>query len=335
MTTHHRIRDTEVLVKAIRKFRQKKILVLGDMILDRFVWGSVSRICPEAPVPVVEIRKESTHPGGAANVAANIRSLGGVARPVGVVGEDAEGRELRNVFRSIGAPAQGLVVDRGRPTSVKTRIIAHHQQVCRTDREDRSELSPGIRAKVIDAVKKSIYKADAIIISDYAKGIVSPSLLRKILPLARKLGKVVCIDPKIIDFSIYTPATVITPNVSEIAQATGIHVSLTHNLFQAVKKILNLPGLDYVLATRGEKGMALFGDGPKPIYIPTVAREVFDVTGAGDTVISTLALGLVSGLSILESAVLSNVAAGIVVSKIGTATVTVDELIDSVKRTSL
>ena len=333
MVANHRICDPEVLIQATQGFRHKRVLVLGDMILDRFVWGSVSRICPEAPVPVVEIKTESTHPGGAANVAANIRSLGGMARPLGVIGEDSEGRELRTIFRSIGSPVNGLIVDAGKPTSVKTRIIAHHQQVCRTDREDRSELTPDTRLKVIDTFKKYISQVDAVVISDYAKGFVTPSLLRKILPLARKFKKVVCVDPKIMDFSVYSPATVITPNVSEIAQATGIQVSGTHNLFQAAKKILNLPGLDYVLATRGEKGMALFGGGPRPIYIPTVAREVFDVTGAGDTVISILALSLVSGLSILESAVLSNIAAGIVVGKLGTATVTTDELIDGISIT--
>jgi len=330
MVTSQQMCNPEVLIQAIRKFRGKRVLVLGDVILDRFVWGSVSRICPEAPVPVVEIKTESTRPGGAANVAANVRSLAGKPRSIGVVGDDLEGQQLREVLRSIDSPVNGLIVDRERPTSVKTRIIAHHQQVCRTDREERSELSPEIRSRIIDTFRKSLNKADAIIISDYAKGFVTPPLLKKILPMARAAGKVVCIDPKMIDFPVYAPATVVTPNVTEIGQATGIQISGTHNLFRAVKKLLGIPGIDYVLATRGEKGMALFGNRAQPTYIPTVAQEVFDVTGAGDTVISTLALGLVSGLSILEAAVLSNIAAGIVVGKLGTASVTPDELIEGV-----
>ncbi|MEJ2111673.1 MAG: D-glycero-beta-D-manno-heptose-7-phosphate kinase [Acidobacteriota bacterium] len=331
MVSNHKKYDPERLARAVRKFRGRRVLVLGDMILDRFVWGSVSRICPEAPVPVVEIKTESTRLGGAANVSANIRSLGGLPRSIGVIGNDPEGRELRQAFRSINSPISGLVIDKGRPTSVKTRIIAHHQQVCRTDREDRSELSPAIRARVIEIFKKSILNADAVVISDYAKGFITPPLLRKILPLARAAGKVVCVDPKMVNFAVYSPATVVTPNVSEIGQATGIQISGTHNFVRAVKEVLCIPGIDYVLATRGEKGMALFGDDGRPTYIPTVAREVFDVTGAGDTVISTLALGLVSGLSIHESAVLSNIAAGIVVGKLGTASVSTDELIEEIR----
>jgi rfaE bifunctional protein kinase chain/domain len=331
MVAKRQIYDPEVLIEAIRKFRGKQVLVLGDMILDRFIWGSVSRICPEAPVPVVEIRTESTRPGGAANVAANIRSLGGMPRSIGVIGDDPEGRALQDLFRSIGSPVNGLIVDRGRPTSIKTRIIAHHQQVCRTDREDRSELSPAVRSKVVEIFRKALKKADAVIVSDYAKGFCTPALLRKILPAARAAGKVVCIDPKMTDFSVYSPATVVTPNVAEIGQATGMSVSGSSNLLRAVKRIMSLHGIEYVLATRGEKGMALFGDGTRPMYIPTVAREVFDVTGAGDTVISTLALGLVSGLSVLEAAVLSNVAAGIVVGKLGTSSATTDELMEGLR----
>jgi len=331
MVGKKRMCDPEKLIRSIRSFRGKRILVLGDVILDRFVWGSVSRICPEAPVPVVEINTESTRPGGAANVAANVRSLAGIPFQIGIAADDPESRQLREVFREIGAATNGLIVDRTRPTSVKTRIIAYHQQVCRTDREDRSELSPEMRSRVIETFRKVLQRTDAVIVSDYAKGFVTARLLRKILPLARAAGKVVCIDPKMTDFTVYSPATVVTPNVSEISLATGIQISGTRNLLPAAKRLLSIPGIDYVLATRGEKGMALFGDGARPAYIPTVAREVFDVTGAGDTVISTLALSLVSGLSILEAAVLSNVAAGIVVGKLGTASVTTDELIEEVR----
>jgi rfaE bifunctional protein kinase chain/domain len=333
MVADHSICDPDKLIRAVQKFSNKHVLVLGDLILDRFVWGSVSRICPEAPVPVVEIKTESTRLGGAANVSANIRSLGGMANPIGVTGDDLEGLQLRDAFRSIGSPVNGLVVDKGRPTSIKTRIIAHHQQVCRTDREDRSPLSRAIQVKVVDKFKKTIKNVDAVIISDYAKGLVSPSLLKQILPKAGTAGKIVCVDPKIMDFSLYCPATVVTPNVTEIEKATGIPISGKHNLARAVNKILGLPGIEYLLVTRGEEGMALFRTGFRPTYIPTVAREVFDVTGAGDTVISTLALGLVSGLSVLEASVLSNIAAGIVVGKLGTASVTTAELVEGIRLT--
>jgi len=326
MAADRRICDPEILLRAIRRFAGKRVLVLGDLILDRFVWGSVSRICPEAPVPVVEINTESTRLGGAANVAANIRSMGGVPVPIGVIGDDTEGRKLREMFRSMNAPTGGLVVDTGRPTSVKTRIIAHHQQVCRTDREDRTPLSGSLQMKAVEKFKKAIKTSDAVIISDYAKGFITRPLLRQVLPKSAAAGKVVCVDPKMMDFTVYSPATVVTPNVSEIAQASGIPISGNRDLARAVKKILQLPGIEHLLVTRGEEGMALFGNGFRPTYIPTVAREVFDVTGAGDTVISTLALGLVSGLSALEAAVLSNIAAGIVVGKLGTASVSTDEL---------
>ncbi|MBN2242393.1 MAG: D-glycero-beta-D-manno-heptose-7-phosphate kinase [Acidobacteria bacterium] len=323
--------DPEALIQAVRRFEGKRVLVLGDLIVDRFVWGSVSRICPEAPVPVVEINKESTRLGGAANVAANIRSLGGMPLPVGVAGNDPEGLRLREMLHTIGSAGGGLVIDKGRPTSVKTRIIAHHQQVCRTDREDRTPVSSAVQRKIAAKFRKAIGRADAVVISDYAKGLISRSLLRQVLPRARAAGKVVCVDPKMIDFAAYSPATVVTPNVSEIEQASGIPICGTRNLARAVNTVLRRPGIGHLLVTRGEEGMALFGNGSRPAYIPTVAREVFDVTGAGDTVISTLALSLVSGLSILEAAVLSNIAAGIVVGKLGTASVSAEELIENIR----
>ena len=331
MVTSRRQCDPEVLIQAVPRFAGKRVLVLGDLIVDRFIWGSVSRICPEAPVPVVEINTESTRLGGAANVAANIRSLGGMPVPIGVIGDDPEGRSLREMFRSTGSATGGLVVDKERPTSIKTRIIAHHQQVCRTDREDRSLLPGAVQAKVVEKFRKAVKTADAVVISDYAKGLISRALLKQVLPISMAAGKVVCVDPKMIDFSVYSPATVVTPNVSEIEQATGIPISGTHNLVRAVKQILRIRGIEHLLVTRGEQGMALFGNGSRPTYIPTVAREVYDVTGAGDTVISTLALSLVSGLSPLEAAVLANIAAGIVVGKLGTASVSTDELIEGIR----
>ncbi len=324
--------NPEVLIQAIKNFRNKRILVFGDLMLDRFVFGSVSRISPEAPVPVVEIKKENTCLGGAANVAANIRSLGGIPVPLGVLGHDFEGNCLREEFRALGSPVGGLIVDKDRPTSVKTRIIAHHQQVCRTDREDRSQISNAVQLRVAEKFKAALPSVDAVIVSDYAKGLISTSLLRRTLPLAKSTRKVVCVDPKMKDFSAYKPATVITPNTAEAERASGITVSCTRDLVRAGRKILNESGIEHLLVTRGEEGMALFESDFRVTHIPTVAQEVFDVTGAGDTVISTLALSLVSGLSILEAAILSNIAAGIVVGKLGTASVTPEELIAAIRR---
>lgn len=323
--------DPEALIRAVHRFRQKRILVMGDLMLDRFIWGAVSRISPEAPVPVVEIKTESTRLGGAANVASNISSLGGLALPIGVIGRDFEGARLKEEFRAIGSPIRGLVVDKDRPTSIKTRIIAHHQQVCRTDREDRTPLSPGIQARIIDKFLSLLASADAVIVSDYAKGLISPSLLRRTLPQAKSRRKIVCIDPKMRNFAVYRPATIITPNTAEAEHASGMTISGNRELLRAGRKILSISGIDHLLVTRGEEGMALFESDSSVTLIPTVAKEVFDVTGAGDTVISTMALSLAAGLSILESAVLSNIAAGIVVGKLGTASVAPEELIAAIR----
>ena len=317
----------DALVRAVRSFSRRSVLVVGDLMLDRFIWGSVHRISPEAPVPVVEIKRESTCMGGAANVSANIKSLRGTPLTLGVIGKDFEGQRLREEFLSLGAPVTALVEDPQRATTVKTRIIAHHQQVCRADREDKSALSRRTRERVVREFRRLLPKVDAVIISDYAKGLISPSLLKEILPGAKAAGKIVCVDPKMLDFAAYRPATVITPNISEAERASGVAILGKRDLLRAGRKILQKTRIRHLLITRGEEGMALFEDESSVTFIPTQAREVYDVTGAGDTVISTLALGLVSGLSILQAAVLSNIAAGIVVGKLGTASVTPEELI--------
>jgi D-beta-D-heptose 7-phosphate kinase/D-beta-D-heptose 1-phosphate adenosyltransferase len=323
--------DPDKIANAVLRFKGRRILVLGDLMLDRFIWGTVHRISPEAPVPVVEIRRETTCLGGAANVAANIRSLGGRPVPIGLVGKDREGEELQKEFKSLGAPLSGLIVDRTRPTSVKTRIIAHHQQVCRADREDRSPLSPETQDRVTCHFLKTLPRVDSVVVSDYAKGLVSLPLLRAVLPAAARAGKVVCVDPKMQDLAAYRPATVITPNTQEAERAAGRPIGSTEEVVCAGRKILRETGIQHLLITRGEEGMALFEDHGRVTHIPTLAREVYDVTGAGDTVISTLALGLSVGLSILEAAVLSNIAAGIVVGKLGTASVSPEELISRIR----
>ena len=326
----------EILAEAVGRFRKKKVLVLGDIMLDRFVWGSVSRISPEAPVPVVDIRRETACLGGAANVAANICSLGGEPFPLTVVGNDAEGEQVRARFRDLGTSLGGILIDKGRATTVKTRIIAHHQQVCRIDREDKTPLPLEVHRKIGEWFRVHLSAVDAVVISDYAKGLISASLLRKILPMAKAEQKIVCVDPKMKNLGAYRPATVITPNLAEAERAAGMSIGDEKTLVRAGKKILRQTGIDHLLVTRGEHGMALFeGDSNSRVtHIQTLAREVFDVTGAGDTVISTLALGLASGLSILEAAILSNIAAGIVVAKLGTASVTPEELLAGIQQTS-
>ncbi len=321
----------EILIQAVRKFPRKRIRVVGDLMLDRFVWGAVSRISPEAPVPIVEIRTETTCLGGAANVAANVRSLGATPLALGVVGRDSAGEQLKEKLREIGAPVTGLVIDGSRSTTVKTRIIAHHQQVCRTDREDRNPLSPTVYKSVVERFRRNLATVDAIVVSDYAKGLITPHFLKETLPAARSAGKIICVDPKMSNLAAYRPATVVTPNTAEAERASGITISDRRSLQRAGRKLLDLAQMQHLLVTRGEEGMALFEGGNRVIYIPTVAREVFDVTGAGDTVISTLALGLAAGLSILEAAIVANVAAGIVVGKLGTASVTPDELISRIQ----
>jgi D-beta-D-heptose 7-phosphate kinase/D-beta-D-heptose 1-phosphate adenosyltransferase len=320
------------LVDAVHRFGGLRLLVIGDIMLDRFIWGAVSRISPEAPVPVVEVERETICLGGAANVAANVRALGAVPVPIGLIGADIEAEHIRAKFRSIGAPVTGLVVDAKRSTSVKTRIIAHHQQVCRADREDRSPLSPAVQQRLVSRFRALLPGAHGVIVSDYAKGVLSPPVLREILPMARAAGKPVCVDPKQTNLASYRPSTVITPNTLEAERASGVAIGTTRDLWRAARKIMRDARLPNLLVTRGEEGMALFRRNEPAAYIPTVAREVYDVTGAGDTVISTLALALATGLSMLEAAVLANFAAGIVVAKLGTACVTPDELIGGIQR---
>ena len=324
----------ETLIAAVPRFRKRRVLVVGDMMVDRFVWGSVSRISPEAPVPVVEIRRETTCLGGAANVAANIAGLGGEPVPLAVVGHDPEGELLREQLRDLGCPAGGIFPIKGRSTSLKTRIIAHHQQVCRTDREDRTPLDRDQVARIAEWFQAHIRTVDAVIVSDYAKGLISPGLLKRILPAAKSAQKIVCVDPKLKNLASYRPATVITPNLVETEQAAGMSITSDEELARAGRRIMRQTGIDHLLVTRGEHGMTLFGTDSGVAQIPTLAREVFDVTGAGDTVISVLTLGLVAGLPILEAAILSNIAAGIVVAKLGTATVSPEELLDGIHQIS-
>jgi len=322
--------SAERLLDAVGRLRTKRVLVIGDLMLDRFIWGAVSRISPEAPVPIVQIRTETSCLGGAANVAVNIRALG--ARPLvfGVIGADLEGKQLLEHLRALGAPTSGVIVDKRRSTTVKTRIIAHNQQVCRADREDSTPLTAALQSRLAEKFKPALTGADAVVISDYAKGLIAAPLLRRIMPAARSAGKIVCVDPKKKNLNVYGRATVITPNTLEAEQASGIAIGSTRDLVRAGMIILRQTGAENLLVTRGERGMTLFEGDSRVAHIPTLAKEVFDVTGAGDTVISTLALGMAAGLTVREAAMLSNIAAGIVVGKLGTASASPDELRESI-----
>ncbi len=301
-------------------------------MLDEFIWGSVSRISPEAPVPVVDIKRESTHLGGAANVLANLVALGAKASVIGVAGKDYAGDRIRLSVKEKSATQRDdfLIAEDSRPTTIKTRIIAHHQMVVRADRENRTPVNGETEARIIAAAQAAIANADALVVSDYDKGVVTPRVLSAVLPAA--YGRMpVLIDPKVRNFDSYRPATLVTPNHHEALRLTNLDEDTDDGLTRAAQTIRRRLSCDSVLITRGERGMILLDGDGAPIFVNTAAREVFDVTGAGDTVIATLALALATGASMTDAAMLANQAAGIVVGKLGTATADAQELLDSIK----
>jgi len=316
----------QALTAIVRRFRGKRVLVLGDLMLDKYIWGRVSRISPEAPVPVVEVHAESSCLGGAGNVGHNLESLG--ARPflVGVVGRDEPGRWIRAQL----SDGRGIFVDEKRPTTVKTRIIAHNQQVVRVDQERRARLSPGLEKRILERVAAAA--CGGIILSDYDKGLLTPTLVPAVLALAKERRIPVFVDPKVDRFPLYTLVTLITPNHHEAEKIVGHDCRTDAQVERAGEAMLDRISARYLILKRGEQGMTIFERGKSPIHIPTNAQEVFDVTGAGDTVIATAALALVAGAGIREAAVLANAAAAIVVGKIGTATATAAELLAAVTR---
>ena len=307
--------------------RGRRVLVLGDVMLDEFLWGRVSRISPEAPVPVVQVTGQSFHLGGAGNVAANLRSLGGEAVLAGIVGRDTAGQRVREALAAAGVDSRLVEVGRGRPTTVKTRVVAHGQQVVRADREDAADVPAGAETALVEWVRRDLPSCGALVISDYQKGVVTASLLKRVLPLARRHRVSVLVDPKVHHFRLYRGATVVTPNQLEAEQATGLPLRSPAEVVAAGRRILSLLGCRAVLVTRGEHGMSLLERGRPPLHVPTAAREVFDVTGAGDSVIATMALALAAGATLPEAAVLANCAAGVVVGKVGTAQASPDEVL--------
>jgi rfaE bifunctional protein kinase chain/domain len=314
----------------VARFAEKQLLVVGDIMADEYIWGSVSRLSPEAPVPVVEVKSETVRLGGAGNVAANIRSLGGTPILVGVVGNDPPGKRLVDQLEAAGIKSDGVVVDRTRPTTIKTRVVAGSQQIVRFDRESSMDLSKDVTERLLAFVVEHLRMADGVVISDYAKGVISKRVAQRIFPLARRQRKVIVVDPKVHHLHLYKGATVVTPNHHEAAAFARVPLSDEQHLFEVGSTLQQKLGVSAVLVTRGEQGMSLFEDG-RVTHIPTAAKEVYDVTGAGDTVIAALGLALASGATMREAAVIANHAAGVVVGKVGTATVGLQELLDALK----
>ncbi|MBI3321848.1 MAG: D-glycero-beta-D-manno-heptose-7-phosphate kinase [Candidatus Omnitrophica bacterium] len=313
------------LATVLPRFPRARILVVGDLMLDEFVWGKVNRISPEAPVPVVWVQSESIMPGGAANVANNIAALGGQVTAVGVIGEDRWGELLLSELASRRIRTDGILKGR-RPTTVKTRVIAHHQQVVRVDREHREPLPNGTLERLLAIITDRIEGVDAVVIEDYGKGVVTRQLLEVVIPLARSHRKIITVDPKEEHVDLYRGVTALTPNRAEAGEAVGWELETEADVRRAGLKLLQRLACDGVLITLGEDGMRLFEQGGRDIDIPTVAQEVFDVAGAGDTVIATFTLALASGATMEQAARIANQAAGIVVGKLGVAVATPEEL---------
>ena len=318
--------DRKRALDIISRFHDSKVLVVGDIMVDQFIWGKVSRISPEAPVPVVKVTAESLLLGGCANVLNNVFSMGGRVAISGIVGSDNMGSWLIDKLREMNIDTAGIIVERERPTIVKTRVVAHSQQVVRFDREDKSPVARDSLQRIIKYIESMKDDLGAIIISDYNKGVFSEELIRGIREITSRSGIILCIDPKQSDFSIYRGCDLITPNHQEMGRALGMEFENSDDITKGGRTLIREYDFGAVLVTRGEEGMSLFENDGVVTHIPTVAREVFDVTGAGDTVIGVFALCVAAGATLKEASVLSNHAAGIAVGKVGTAPVYQDEL---------
>ena len=332
--------------KIVSSFNKKTVLVVGDLILDEYIWGNVERISPEAPVPVVKVDKREYRPGGAANVANNLSSLGAKVYLIGAIGNDDKAELFLDELKKRKIDTSGIFVDKERRTIVKTRVIAQHQQVVRVDWEDTSSVKSEMVSRFTSFINNKLDKVDGLIVEDYGKGVITPDLLEDIVGIKKKKkGFIVTIDPKEDNFDLYKGATAITPNKVETENAIR-HLKIKKNTLRAIKsdklvtdsqidfagrELLNYLGLDALLMTLGEHGMRIFQSGKKSVHIATVAQEVFDVSGAGDTVIAAFTLSLASGADMVESAHVANYAAGIVVGKVGVSVTDQKELLNRIK----
>ena len=306
------------LKKYIPGFSGKKILIIGDLMLDEHIWSTVSRISPAAPVPIADVKKTPHGPGGCGNVAANIAALGGTPYLIGLIGRDSSGEKLLSALKKLGISTNYVISDDVRPTILKSRIIAASQHVVRVDREDKSVLSPALTQLIVKRLRELIPRVDAVIISDYEKGLVTKTICQAAVKFARANKKPIAVDPKGSDYGKYAGSTIITPNLREAIVASGIDINSDASLLAAGKIILQKAKSRYALITRGRDGMTLL-DNKEAKTFPAVPREVFDITGAGDAVIATLTLALSAGASLKEATLLSNFAGSVVVGKIGTA----------------
>ena len=318
----------------ISRFDHCRLLVVGDLMIDEYVWGEVDRISPEAPVQVVSVKNEEYTLGGAGNVVNNLVALGAKVSVLGVTGTGRDGKLLLNRLNDLGADTGGVIQERSRPTTKKTRIIADHQQVVRIDRETKKEVAFSTFKSLTTLAEKIIPAVDLILISDYGKGLITRNLIADLVKIAKNNNKITIADPKGRDFTKYSGVSLLTPNSKEASLASGVEISDPKNIAAAGKILIEKSGVEKLLITCGKDGMVLFEPGRKPFKISTKAREVYDVSGAGDTVMAVLGLGMAAGLPLKEAITLANTAAGIVVGKVGTATVSKRELLQALKQTS-
>jgi D-beta-D-heptose 7-phosphate kinase/D-beta-D-heptose 1-phosphate adenosyltransferase len=307
----------------------RRVVVVGDLMIDEWIWGDVTRISPEAPVPVVAVRDHSFTLGGAGNVANNLRALGARVAFVGCVGDDGEGARLRAMFDDLGVDARGLLTLADRPTTRKTRVVAHNQQVVRADWESTAPLRAEDRARVVERVREAARNADAVVLSDYAKGLFHREIVEAALA-----APIVVADPKPADVGMFAGVTCVAPNAAEAARASGIAIVDDASLERAARALLSSLGCRFVLVTRGEHGMSLFGAGGERFDVPAVARTVYDVSGAGDTVVAVLTLALAAAIPAEVATQLANFAAGAVVEKLGTATALPSEIVELMEQSS-
>jgi D-beta-D-heptose 7-phosphate kinase/D-beta-D-heptose 1-phosphate adenosyltransferase len=327
--------EAKRLERIINRFRGKHILVVGDLILDHYIFGEAERISPEAPVPVLWANQEKFLGGGAVNVALNLIDLGAQVSLCGVVGDDHFGKVLLGIIKEKGIDTNLIIKDKTRPTTIKTRVVAFHQQVVRVDWESKQFLSLEITKKVLGKIRRVLPRLEGVIIEDYGKGVVNPSLVEELVNLGKKNKKIITVDPKEEHFDYYQNVTALTPNLKEAQIAANISIKSKEEMNLLGELIMEKLRPKALLITLGEEGMRLFLGEGKVYRIPTYALEVYDVTGAGDTVIAVFTLSLLAGASFLEAAVICNLAAGIVVGKLGAATVGKRELISRIRKADL
>jgi len=325
--------DRKSIESLFSNIGQLKCLVIGDLMLDEYLWGKTDRISPEAPVQVVDVVREEMRLGGAGNVVNNLVALGAQVSVCSVIGQDQNGQTLLNAFRDRSVSVDAILLDPQRHTSKKTRVVASNQQIVRIDRESRETLSEKFEQQLCNWIKENVHNFNVVLLSDYLKGVLTNKVIEAIISTASQINIPVLVDPKGSDYSRYKGATILTPNRKEAEAASGIAIVDKDSLSAAASIIIEKAGLKYLLITRSEEGMSLFSLDKDPVHIPTVAREVFDVSGAGDTVLASIAIGIAAGMEITEAAGLANVAAGIAVSKLGTSIVTPAEIINAVALT--